>query len=100
MTINPFAVISNEKTGLHRLTTIRNIIPYSIITNEFTGIHRLSALAQIRPYPIRSTEIFGLFSPARPDFAIRMAELPIKTTARGEAQEIAEFYKKKVKEIN
>ena len=39
-----------------------------------------------------TTEIFGLFSPARPDFAIRMAELPIKTTARGEAQEIAEFY--------
>ena len=39
-----------------------------------------------------TTEIFGLFSPARPDFAIRMAELPIKTTARGESQEIAEFY--------
>jgi len=39
-----------------------------------------------------TTEIFGLFSPARPDFAIRMAELPIKSTARGEAQEIAEFY--------
>ena len=39
-----------------------------------------------------TTEIFGLFSPTRPDFAIRMAELPIKTTARGEAQEIAEFY--------
>ena len=39
-----------------------------------------------------TTEIFGLFSPTRPDFAIRMAELPIKTTARGESQEIAEFY--------
>ena len=39
-----------------------------------------------------TTEIFGLISPTRPDFAIRMAELPIKTTARGEAQEIAEFY--------
>ena len=39
-----------------------------------------------------TTEIFGLFSPTRPDFAIRMAELPIKTSARGEAQEIAEFY--------
>ena len=39
-----------------------------------------------------TTEIFGLFSPTRPDFGIRMAELPIKTVARGEAQEIAEFY--------
>ena len=29
-----------------------------------------------------TTEIFGLFSPTRPDFGIRMAELPIKTTAR------------------
>ena len=26
-----------------------------------------------------TTEIFGLFSPTRPDFGIRMAELPIKT---------------------
>ena len=39
-----------------------------------------------------TTEIFGLFSPTRPDIAIKLAELPIKTTARNEAQEIAEFY--------
>jgi hypothetical protein len=39
-----------------------------------------------------TTEIFGLFSPTEPDFSIKMARLPIQTTARKEAQEIAEFY--------
>ena len=39
-----------------------------------------------------TTEIFGLLSPTRPDFSIEMARLPIQTTARKEAQEIAEFY--------
>ena len=39
-----------------------------------------------------TTEIFGLLSPSRPDIGLKMAELPIKTTARNEAQEIAEFY--------
>ena len=39
-----------------------------------------------------TTEIFGLFSPARPEISIKMAELPITTTARDEAKEISEFY--------
>ncbi|MFN9912161.1 MAG: ADP-ribosylglycohydrolase family protein, partial [Pirellulaceae bacterium] len=39
-----------------------------------------------------TTEIFGLFAPTRPDLALRMAHLPIRTTAAGEAQAIAEFY--------
>lgn len=39
-----------------------------------------------------TTEIFGLFSPTRPDISIKMAELPITTTARDEAKEISEFY--------
>lgn len=39
-----------------------------------------------------TTEIFGLFSPARPDVATRMAQLPIQTTARKESKEIAKFY--------
>lgn len=39
-----------------------------------------------------STEIFGLFAPGRPDIALRMAYLPIRTTARGEAALAAEFY--------
>jgi hypothetical protein len=39
-----------------------------------------------------TTEIFGLFAPARPDVALEIAHLPIRTTARREAAWIAEFY--------
>jgi hypothetical protein len=39
-----------------------------------------------------TTEIFGLFAPGRPDVALRMAYLPIRTTARGDASLAAEFY--------
>ena len=39
-----------------------------------------------------TTEIFGLFAPARPDVALKMALLPIQTTARENAQWISEFY--------
>ncbi len=39
-----------------------------------------------------TTEIFGLFSPARPDKALEMAHLPIRVSAKNEAEWIAEFY--------
>ncbi len=39
-----------------------------------------------------TTELFGLFAPGRPDAALRLAELPIRTSARGEAAIAAEFY--------
>lgn len=39
-----------------------------------------------------TTEIFGFFAPARPDVALKMAQLPIQTTARENAQWISEFY--------
>ncbi|MEO0529287.1 MAG: ADP-ribosylglycohydrolase family protein [Planctomycetota bacterium] len=39
-----------------------------------------------------TTEVFGLFAPTRPDIALRLAHLPIRTTARGDAAWIAEFY--------
>ena len=39
-----------------------------------------------------TTEIFGLFAPARPDVALRMAHLPIRTTARDNAAWASEFY--------
>ncbi len=39
-----------------------------------------------------TTEIFGLFAPGRPSFALEMAYLPVRTTARLEAASIAEFY--------
>ncbi|AOS44352.1 ADP-ribosylglycohydrolase [Lacunisphaera limnophila] len=39
-----------------------------------------------------TTEIFGLYAPGRPDVAVGIARLPIQTTARENAQWIAEFY--------
>lgn len=39
-----------------------------------------------------TTEIFGLFAPTRPDVALKMAKLPIQTTARENAEWISEFY--------
>lgn len=39
-----------------------------------------------------TTEIFGLFAPGRPDVALKMAHLPIRTTARNDAAWISEFY--------
>lgn len=39
-----------------------------------------------------TTEIFGLYAPGRPDVAVRLARLPIQTTARHNSQWIAEFY--------
>ena len=39
-----------------------------------------------------TTEIFGFFAPGKPDIALKMARLPIRTVANGEAASIAEFY--------
>jgi hypothetical protein len=39
-----------------------------------------------------TTEIFGLFAPGRVDVALELAKLPIQTTARYEAEQIANFY--------
>ena len=39
-----------------------------------------------------TTEIFGVFSPARPDIALKLSHLPIRTTARFNSEWIAEFY--------
>ena len=39
-----------------------------------------------------TTEIFGFFSPARPDVALKLSHLPIRTTARKNSEWIAEFY--------
>lgn len=39
-----------------------------------------------------TTEIFGLFAPSRPDIALKMAKLPIQTTARYNSEWISEFY--------
>ena len=39
-----------------------------------------------------TTEIFGLFAPARPDVALKMARLPVQSVARNEAEDISNFY--------
>lgn len=39
-----------------------------------------------------TTEIFGLYAPAHPEIAIKMAQLPIQNTARENSQWISEFY--------
>ena len=39
-----------------------------------------------------TTEIFGLFAPTNPKVALDLAYLPIRTTAGGNAVDIAEFY--------
>jgi hypothetical protein len=39
-----------------------------------------------------TTEIFGLFAPARTDVALKMAHLPIQTTAREASEYISNFY--------
>lgn len=39
-----------------------------------------------------TTEIFGFFAPTRPDIALKMANLPIRTSARENAAWISEFY--------
>ncbi len=39
-----------------------------------------------------TTEIFGFYAPSRPDIALKLAKMPIQTTARENAQWISEFY--------
>lgn len=39
-----------------------------------------------------TTEIFGLFAPGRPDAALDLAHLPVRTTARANAEAAANFY--------
>ena len=38
-----------------------------------------------------TTEIFGLFAPSKPNLALKLAKIPIQTTARENAQWISEF---------
>lgn len=39
-----------------------------------------------------TTELFGLFAPARPDVALTIAELPVRVTAKKDAEWAAKFY--------
>ncbi len=75
--------VSNQRA--HDLMRTRGLVPPATsdpaVNPEFEMID-----AQL------STEIFGLFAPGRPDIALKMAYLPIRTTARGNAARAAEFY--------
>lgn len=39
-----------------------------------------------------TTEFFGLLAPARPDIALQMAELPVRASAKYDAEWISQFY--------
>jgi hypothetical protein len=39
-----------------------------------------------------TTEIFGFLAPARPEVALQLGDLPVRTVADGEAADIARFY--------
>lgn len=80
--INRFIWVSNA-TARERLG--RGALPPS------TGMgcanqHRLMIDAQL------TTEVFGLLNPGRPDAALQMADLPIRTTASGHAAHAAQFH--------
>lgn len=78
-----FLWVSNQRA--HDLMRVDGLVPPAtsdpLNNNEYEMID-----AQL------TTEIFGLFAPARPDVALRMAHLPIRTTARKNAAWAAEFY--------
>lgn len=80
--INRFIWVSNY-TARERLG--RGALPPS------TGMgcanqHRLMIDAQL------TTEVFGFLNPGRPDAALHMADLPIRTTASGHAAHAAQFH--------
>ena len=78
-----FLWVSNQRA--HDLMRIDGLLPPAtsdpLNNNEYEMID-----AQL------TTEIFGLFAPARPDVALKMAYLPIRTTARENAAWASEFY--------
>jgi len=78
-----FLWVSNQRA--HDLMRINGLIPPDtsdpLNNSEYDMID-----AQL------TTEIFGLMAPARPDMALKMAYLPIRTTARENAAWASEFY--------
>lgn len=78
-----FLWVSNQRA--HDLMRLDGLVPPAtsdpLNNNEYEMID-----AQL------TTEIFGLFAPARPDVALRLAYLPIRTTARENSAWASEFY--------
>ena len=78
-----FLWVSNQRA--HDLMRIDGLLPPDT-SDPLNNIEYEMIDAQL------TTEIFGLFAPARPDVALRMAYLPIRTTARENAAWASEFY--------
>lgn len=78
-----FLWVSNQRA--HDLMRIDGLLPPDT-SDPLNNIEYDMIDAQL------TTEIFGLFAPARPDVALRMAYLPIRTTARENAAWVSEFY--------
>ena len=62
-----------------------------IIADFFQGVFLIVVLFVITILQL-TTEIFGFFAPARPDIALKISHLPIRTTAKLNSEWIAEFY--------
>lgn len=77
-----FLWVSNQRA--HDLM-LEGMVPPATSDPENNGLYDMID-AQL------TTEIFGLYAPGRPDIAVQMAHLPIRTTARGEAAHASEFY--------
>lgn len=78
-----FLWVSNQRA--HDLMRIEGLLPPA--TSDPTNNPDYEMIdAQL------TTEIFGFFAPARPDIALEMAHLPIRTTAQQNAAWAAEFY--------
>ncbi|WND01713.1 ADP-ribosylglycohydrolase family protein [Temperatibacter marinus] len=75
--------VSNEKA--YYLMKDKGLVPPATSEPEYNDKYDMID-AQL------TTEIFGLFAPGRPDLALKMAHLPIRTTAKDEAAWIAQFY--------
>jgi len=78
-----FLWVSNQRA--HDLMRTKNMVPPA--TGEPKNNPEYEMIdAQL------TTEIFGLFAPARPDVALKLAHLPIRTTAYENAAWASEFY--------
>jgi len=78
-----FLWVSNESA--YDLMRLRNLSPPA--TSEPANNPNFDQIdAQL------TTEIFGLFAPGRPDVALQLAHLPVRTTAKDDAEWIAKFY--------
>ena len=78
-----FLWVSNQRA--HDLMRENNVLPPA------TSDPKLNAEAEMIDAQL-TTEIFGLYAPGQPEVALKLAYLPIRTTARHAAAEIAEFY--------